>query len=140
MLDLDAVLSALADPTRRGVVELLREEPRRAGELARALELPAPAMSKHLRVLRLSGLVEEERLESDARVRVFRLRREPFESLRDWLGEVEAFWTDQLAAFEAQVERRRSASRSRSRPARKPASKPASGRSGKRRSKRRPAR
>jgi DNA-binding transcriptional ArsR family regulator len=103
--DLDRTLSALADPTRRRVVELLRERPRRAGELAAAFRVSAPAMSRHLRVLRRRGLVEEERVDEDARVRVYRLRRERFRQLQEWLGEVEAFWTDQLEAFKAHAER-----------------------------------
>ncbi|NNL66732.1 MAG: winged helix-turn-helix transcriptional regulator [Myxococcales bacterium] len=94
--DLDGTLAALSDPTRRRVVDLLRERPRRAGELAAAFDVSAPAISRHLRVLRDHGLVEEERGEGDARVRVYRLRREPFRRLQAWLGEVEAFWTDPL--------------------------------------------
>jgi len=104
---LDRTFAALADPTRRGVVELLRREPRRAGELAAQLGMTPPAMSRHLRVLRKTGLVEEDATEDDARVRVYRLRPEPFEQLRDWLTEVEAFWTDQLGAFKAHAERSR---------------------------------
>ena len=100
---LDRTLAALADPTRRRVVELLRERPRRAGELAAAGRASAPAMSRHLRVLRTRGLVEEGRVEDDARVRVYRLRREPFEALQSWLRELESFWTDQLDAFGAHV-------------------------------------
>jgi DNA-binding transcriptional ArsR family regulator len=103
--DLDATLAALADPTRRRVVELLRERPRRAGELAAAFRVSAPAMSRHLRVLRRRGLVEEERVDEDARVRVYRLRRERFRQLQEWLGQVEEFWTDQLGAFKAYTER-----------------------------------
>lgn len=103
---LDATLSALADPTRRQVVELLRERPRRAGELARASRTSAPAMSRHLRVLRRGGLVEEERVDDDARIRLYRLRREPFDALSHWLREVESFWTDQLDAFGALVAQR----------------------------------
>lgn len=102
--DLDATLAALADPTRRRVVELLRERPRRAGELAAAFRVSAPAMSRHLRVLRRRGLVEEERVDEDARVRVYRLRRERFRQLQEWLGQVEEFWTDQLGAFKAYAE------------------------------------
>ena len=49
---IDSTLAALADPTRRGVIDLLRERPRRAGELAAAARMSAPAMSRHLRVLR----------------------------------------------------------------------------------------
>src|SRR6185295_12283738 len=58
MSDLGQTLAALADPTRRGVVELLRKGPRRAGELAASLDLSPPAMSRHLRVLRTTGLVD----------------------------------------------------------------------------------
>jgi DNA-binding transcriptional ArsR family regulator len=104
---LDATLAALADPTRRRVVELLREHPRRAGELAEAFGVSAPAMSRHLRVLRTRGLVEEERVDDDARVRVYRLRREPFDALSLWLRELESFWSEQLESFGAHVARRR---------------------------------
>jgi DNA-binding transcriptional ArsR family regulator len=102
---LDETLSALADPMRRGVVDLLREKPRRAGDLARALSLTAPAMSRHLRILRKTGLVEETSLPDDARVRVYRLKQEPFASLRDWLEHVEGFWNEQLGAFKEHAER-----------------------------------
>src|SRR5919202_760124 len=60
MNQVDFTLSALADPTRRQVIELLRERPRRAGELAAASAISGPAMSRHLRVLRRSGLVAVE--------------------------------------------------------------------------------
>src|SRR2546421_5700044 len=106
-LDLDITVAALADPTRRRVIELLRERPRRAGELAADCAMSGPAMSRHLRVLRASGLVEveEERIEQDARLRVYRLRSEPFLALQAWLDQVQAFWTDQLDAFKAHIER-----------------------------------
>ena len=103
--ELDDTLSALADPTRRRVVDLLRKRPRRAGELAAASRVSAPAMSRHLRVLRTRGLVEEAREDDDARVRVYRLRPEPFRDLQRWLEEVESFWTDPLGAFKAHAER-----------------------------------
>ena len=108
MSEVAATFAALADPTRRGVVELLREGDRRAGELAAALETSRPAMSRHLKVLRRSGLIEEVRDDdpADARVRVFRLRREPFDGMQRWLDEVQAYWTDQLDAFREHVERR----------------------------------
>lgn len=105
MSALDSTLAALADPARRGVVELLRERPYRAGELAAAVELSAPAMSRHLRVLRTHGLVEEDRDSADARARVYRLRPEPFVELGEWLREVENYWSEQLDAFKAQAER-----------------------------------
>jgi len=103
---LDRTLAALADPTRRRVVELLRRQPRRAGELAEAFGMSPPAMSRHLRVLRTRGLVEEAReAHADARCRVYRLRPEPFRDLASWLAEVEAFWGDQLGAFKQHAER-----------------------------------
>ncbi len=105
-VDLDATFQALADPTRRGVIELLRTEPRRAGELSRRLETSRPAMSRHLRVLRENGLVDEAPSPDDARGRVYRLRREPFDALHGWLDEIEAFWTDQLDAFRSHAERK----------------------------------
>ncbi len=102
---LDHTLTALAEPTRRAVVDLLRVRPRPSGELASALHMSAPAMSRHLRVLRLKGLVEEEHTRhEDARLRVYRLRPQPFVQLRNWLAEVEALWSDQLAGFKAYAE------------------------------------
>lgn len=108
---LDRTLAALADPTRRGIVELLGESERRAGELAEALEMTPPALSRHLKVLRATGLVEESGLEEDARVRVYRLKRAPFTELGVWVAEVEAFWSEQLAAFKAHAEKTRPSSR-----------------------------
>ena len=102
---LDRTLLALADPTRRGVIELLRKRPRKASELADELTMTRPAMSRHLRVLRKTGLVSESELENDARVRMYRLEREPFSELRGWLDEVEAFWGEQLVAFKLHAER-----------------------------------
>jgi len=101
---LDRTLAALADPDRRRAVDLLREGPRRAGELAQAIGLPAPAMSRHLRVLRRSGLVEESHPEFDARVRIYSLRLGPMAELRDWLDETEALWAEQLSSFKKHVE------------------------------------
>ena len=103
--DLDQTLVALADPARRGIIELLRRKPRRAGELADALSLNRPRMSQHLRVLRQSGLIEHDGVKHDARVRVIRLRMEPLAEVRDWLNEVEQFWTAQLFSFKAHAER-----------------------------------
>lgn len=103
----DTTLSALADPTRRAIVDLLRTEPRRSGELAHALSTSRPAMSRHLRVLRQAKLVSEEIVSDDARGKVYRLQPEPFGSLRAWVEEVEAFWGDQLDSFVAHAERNR---------------------------------
>ena len=103
MAELDSTLAALADPTRRGIVDRLRQRPHRAGELAEAFEMSAPAMSRHLRVLRTRGLVEEQRAEHDARLRVFRLRRDRFSELSTWLDDIEEFWNEQLDSFKAHV-------------------------------------
>src|ERR1700716_1288159 len=88
--NLDMTLLALADPTRRRVVELLRRRPQRAGDIAAALSVSAPRLSRHLRVLRKNGLIEDPGVDHDARVRVYRLRPERFAILRSWLEEVEA--------------------------------------------------
>jgi DNA-binding transcriptional ArsR family regulator len=103
MKHLDSTLSALADPTRRQVVDLLRERPRRAGELAARARTSAPAMSRHLRVLRSTGIVEAGVSEDDARARVYRLRPERLRALQQWL---DSFWGGQLDAFKAHAEDR----------------------------------
>jgi DNA-binding transcriptional ArsR family regulator len=105
--EIGSTLSALADPNRRAVIDLLKDRPLRAGEIATALELTPPALSRHLRVLRRSGLIREEGVEEDARVRIYQLRKEPFDQLRGWLGEVESFWVGELSAFRDHVERSR---------------------------------
>jgi DNA-binding transcriptional ArsR family regulator len=105
--ELDRTFAALADPTRRGVIALLRKKPRRAGELAGSLSMSAPAMSRHLRVLRATGLVTEDHQGDDARVRLYRLRPGPFRKLRHWLDEVEQFWAGELGAFKQYAERTR---------------------------------
>ena len=103
---LDGMFAALADPARRGAVDLLRKKPRRAGELANALSLSPARMSQHLRVLRENGLIEDNDVDGDARVRLYRLRQQPFSEIRGWLDEVEEFWASELAAFKAHAERK----------------------------------
>lgn len=105
--NLDRTLAALADPYRRRVIDLLRERPHRAGELAQAMHLSFPAMSRHLRTLRRSDLVEEDRDEFDSRVRIYRLRPEAIAALRTWLAETEALWARQLAALKAHLQKTR---------------------------------
>lgn len=101
---LDRTLAALADPHRRQVVDLLSRGPRSAGELAQALELPAPTMSRHLRTLRQSQIVEERSADYDARVRIYRLSPEPMADLKAWLEATERMWAEQLLAFKAHLE------------------------------------
>jgi DNA-binding transcriptional ArsR family regulator len=104
---IDKTLAALADPHRRSAVELLGKRPRRASELADALGLPAPAMSRHLRQLKQSGLVEETHPEFDARVRIYALKAGAMAELKRWLAETEAMWAAQLSGFKAHVEKKR---------------------------------
>lgn len=104
--DLAGLLRALADPARLRVVELLSAAPRRAGELADDLGVPAPTMSKHLRALLEAGIVVDERRHEDARVRVFRLRPESVVAVRAWLDQIQAHWDEQLGSFKAHVERK----------------------------------
>jgi DNA-binding transcriptional ArsR family regulator len=104
--DLDRAFTALADPTRRRVVDLLRQGPRRAGELAAASRVSPPSMSRHLKVLRASGLIEEDRVEHDARGRLYRLRPDQFVALQAWLDQVQAFWAEQLGSFKAHANRK----------------------------------
>jgi DNA-binding transcriptional ArsR family regulator len=102
--DASIVLQALADSTRRRVVQLLSDAPLRAGELAEAVNVSAPAMSKHLRVLLRAGVVCDERSDEDARVRMFRLRPESITALQGWLDQLQAHWDEQLASFKRHVE------------------------------------
>jgi DNA-binding transcriptional ArsR family regulator len=100
---LSDTLYALADPTRRRMLQLLGTGPKPVGELVGEFALSAPAISKHLKVLRECMLVEESRGEGDARVRIYRLRPEPLEDLGAWLEHMRAFWTLQLDAFAGYV-------------------------------------
>jgi DNA-binding transcriptional ArsR family regulator len=104
--DIDAVLAALADPHRRRTVELLGEGPRKASELARLLHLPAPAMSRHLKALKDSGLVSDTHPEFDQRVRIYALNAGQLDELKTWLAGAEAGWSEQLTAFKRHVEKK----------------------------------
>jgi DNA-binding transcriptional ArsR family regulator len=103
------IFDALADPTRRSVVELLGAGPRRAGELAAAAGTSAPTMSRHLRVLLDAGIVADERPRDDARIRVFRLQPQSIVAIQAWLDQIQAHWDEQLASFRAHIERRNKA-------------------------------
>jgi DNA-binding transcriptional ArsR family regulator len=103
---IESTFAALSDPTRFQVIALLRSDRLSAGELARKCGMSGPAMSRHLRILRRSGLVEvvPSHADSDARVRVYRLRPESFFSLKEWSDHMQSFWTRQLAAFKQYAE------------------------------------
>lgn len=102
--DAASIFGALADPARRQVVQLLGTSPLRAGELATAVGMSAPAMSRHLKVLLRAGIVSDERTTADARMRYFRLRPEAMTALQAWLDQLQAHWDEQLASFRRHVE------------------------------------
>lgn len=103
---LDEAFGALADPTRRKVVELLGRGPHRASELATATGQSRPGMSRHLRLLREAGLVREEADESDARASLYVLDQRAFEDVQTFLDRVQTFWSDQLSSFADHLEAR----------------------------------
>ena len=100
-------LAALADPTRRAVVRLLAQGPRRAGELAAELAMTPPTLSRHLRVLRQGGLIADDEPAHDARVRLYRLQPQALAPLQGWLAGLEASWRGHLLACKAHAEKGR---------------------------------
>jgi DNA-binding transcriptional ArsR family regulator len=91
------MFEVLAEPRRRQILDLLREEERPVGVIVDELGISQPGVSKHLRVLRDAGLVE---VRSDAQRRVYRLRAEPLRELDEWLRPYRAAWRDRLDALE----------------------------------------
>jgi DNA-binding transcriptional ArsR family regulator len=90
--------AAIADPIRRRVLELVRDRELPAGELAEQFDVSRPAVSRHLRVLREAGLVQERR---DGRLRLYRADPAPLAELREWL---ERYWDDRLGALKELAE------------------------------------
>lgn len=99
---MDAVLQALADPSRRTVLEILRDRPATAGELAAALPIARPGVSRHLRVLREAGLVD---VRQEAQRRIYTLRPEPLAEVDQWLGSYRALWQHRLDALHTEIAR-----------------------------------
>lgn len=97
-------LHALADPTRRRIVELLAEGERSAGELAAEFHTSRPGVSRHLRVLREHGLV---RAREDGARRLYSLDPAPLAELDDWLARYRGFWANRLDALDTEITRRR---------------------------------
>jgi DNA-binding transcriptional ArsR family regulator len=97
-------LTALADPTRRRIVELLAERERDVGELHHHFPISQPAVSRHLRVLREHGLVQAR---PDARRRIYSLDPTPLAELDEWLGRYRSFWAQRLDALETELRRGR---------------------------------
>ncbi|MCM0621678.1 ArsR/SmtB family transcription factor [Nocardioides bruguierae] len=93
--------AALGEPSRLRIVELLRAGPRAVGDIADALGLRQPQVSKHLRVLGEAGLV---RVEPVARRRVYRLEQQRFAEIGDWLESFETLWETRLDALGALLE------------------------------------
>ena len=97
----EAAFSALADPTRRAVLDLLRAGTRPAGEIARAFPVSRPAISKHLRLLRHAHLVREKR---EGRHRLYELNPEPLKAVDSWLQQYRVFWQANLTNLKTFVE------------------------------------
>jgi DNA-binding transcriptional ArsR family regulator len=97
----EATFQALADPTRRAVLDLLRRGSQPAGEIAGAFPISRPAISKHLRLLRRAHLVREHR---EGRHRVYQLNPEPLRAVDSWLDQYRNFWKMNLANLKTFVE------------------------------------
>ena len=95
-------LEALADPTRRRIVELLAERERSAGEIASHFPVTRPAVSRHLRVLRESGLVRSRGV---AQRRLYSIDPAPLAELDEWLDRYRGFWAQRLDALDTQLRR-----------------------------------
>ena len=97
----EQTFSALADPTRRAVLDLLRSGRQPAGHIAQAFPVSRPAISKHLRLLRRAHLVREQR---EGRHRFYQLNPEPLKQVDSWLERYRVFWSANLASLKAFVE------------------------------------
>jgi DNA-binding transcriptional ArsR family regulator len=93
----DAAIEVLAEPSRRQILDLLRDGERSVGELVDEVQLSQPAVSKHLRVLRDSGLVN---VRVDAQRRLYRIRPEPLIELDAWLSTYRRLWDESLDRLE----------------------------------------
>jgi len=97
----EATFQALADPTRRAVLDLLRRGSQPAGQIANAFPVSRPAVSKHLRLLRRAHLVREHR---EGRNRIYQLNPEPLRAVDSWMEQYRVFWTANLNNLKAFVE------------------------------------
>lgn len=97
----EAAFHALADPTRRAVLDLLRQGSQPAGQIARAFPVSRPAISKHLRLLRRAHLVSEHR---EGRLRVYQLNPEPLKTVDSWIEQYRSFWSANLSSLKSFVE------------------------------------
>jgi len=97
----EATFSALADPTRRAVLDLLRQGSQPAGRIAQAFPVSRPAISKHLRLLRRAHLVQQRR---EGRHRFYQLNPAPLRAVDSWLEQYRVFWQTTLANLKTFVE------------------------------------
>lgn len=97
----EAAFQALADPTRRAVLDLLRRGSQPAGQIAEAFPISRPAISKHLRLLRRAHLVREHR---EGRNRIYQLNPEPLRAVDSWIEQYRHFWAASLTSLKAFVE------------------------------------
>jgi DNA-binding transcriptional ArsR family regulator len=102
LIDMEAALRALADPSRRSIVARLARGPVTAGELAAMFPIARPGVSRHLRVLREAGLVE---VRAEAQRRVYSLRPDPLAEIDTWLGPYRALWEQRLDALHTEIAR-----------------------------------
>ena len=99
---MSGAFEALADPTRRTIVERLAREHMTAGQIADLFDVARPGVSRHLRVLREAGLVEAEAV---AQRRVYRLAPTALDDVEQWCRSVRAFWDQRLDALETEIAR-----------------------------------
>ena len=95
------IFDALGDPTRRAILDLLRETPRPAGDIAAHFPVSRPAIAKHVRVLKEAGLVRER---AEGRHRIYELDAAPLAGVDRWLQPYRAFWASRLTAIKHLVE------------------------------------
>jgi DNA-binding transcriptional ArsR family regulator len=93
-------LAALADPTRRRIVETLAEGALSSGEIASRFSISAPAISQHLKTLRLARLV---RVRAEAQRRIYELDLQGVEEMSAWIAQIRRFWSTRLDALETQL-------------------------------------
>jgi DNA-binding transcriptional ArsR family regulator len=98
----EAALRALADESRRTMLETLARGPATAGELAALFPIARPGVSRHLRVLREAGLVE---VRQDAQRRVYSLRPQPLAEIDQWLGRYRVLWEQRMDALHTEIAR-----------------------------------
>jgi DNA-binding transcriptional ArsR family regulator len=100
----DAVFRAIADPTRREILNLLRGGQHTVGQLAKNFRISRPAISKHLRLLRSAGLIVTHQ---DGTARVCDLNAKPLRAINDWLRDYEAYWSKTMRSLKSYVEENR---------------------------------